>query len=63
MKFSNGKSKQHVKEMAIVSRKKDGNSKKKKKAKEMLEIKTIVRRIKSTSGFPSNTAIENPLPV
>ena len=33
MKFSNGKSKQHVKEMAIVSRKKDGNSKKKKKSK------------------------------
>ena len=64
MKGANGKSKQHVKEMAIVSRKKDGNSKKeKKKAKEMLEIKTIVRRIKSTSGFPSNTAIENPLPV
>lgn len=52
MKTSNGKSKQHVKEMDIVSRKKDGNSKKeekKKSKKEMLEIKTIVRRIKSTS--------------
>ena len=33
MRFSNGKSKQRVKEMSIVSRKKDGNSKKKKKKK------------------------------
>ena len=64
MKFSNGKSKQRVKEMSIVSRKKDGNSKeKKKKAKEMLEIKAIVRRIKSTSSFPSSTVVENPLPM
>ena len=37
--------------MGIVSRKKVGNSKKGKKKKETLEIKTIVRRIKSTSGF------------
>ena len=33
MRFSNGKSKQRVKEMSIVSRKKDGNSKEKKKKK------------------------------
>ena len=64
MKVSNGKSKQRVKEMSILSRKKDGNSKeKKKKAKEMLEIKAIVRRIKSTSSFPSSTVVENPLPM
>ena len=65
MRFSNGKSKQRVKEMSIVSRKKYGNSKKKKKkkAKEMLEIKAIVRRIKSTSSFPSSTVVENPLPM
>ena len=31
MKFSNGKSKKRLKEMSIVSRKKDGNSKEKKK--------------------------------
>ena len=29
----------------------------------MLEIKAIVRRIKSTSSFPSSTVVENPLPM
>ena len=45
--------------MGILSRKKGGNSKKERKKKEMLKIKTIVKRIKSTSGFSGRESTAN----